>query len=1206
MAAVKPKLKRTLTPEKVVLNTENEKAILLWKGPGKETRSSRQRRELNAGKGGRRRSSTTVDNTEQQNSKEWLKNKMAEQRNEITTLDENINELNAEKNALQASLNARNSEVTNLMKKVQNIEIKIDEAEKENTNIANEMKILRSKKSDLADQLKKVREENEELASNFKTLQNEVEESKRDRTKTEDTLQAERTELAKLRESYDEHLKNCIQDALQKQVDTLTKENTKQAEEIKDLQKSLENLQQDFSELSKKKTELETNCQQYENELSNRIKESSSMIDDMDEMKLKENKQRDNLNELMKKYEEQNKTLQKKEKELEDLITKNENLKSEIESDRTNRIQLQLEIEQNDSKCEKLEQKNLNLIKTLSEKDDVITKFSKENESLNEKINEATSLVEEVLKKSDNCKNMLESEKLEQMNALRRSEDECKQMKSKYELIEQQLNTERKLRHQAESEAEQSRQNMTELNVHFENLLKQINEKEKSEDELNDENEKLEGKCRETEAALNKLREEIEQYRTNASEQKESRIKLTQLENQMKELNNRDEKNATFMESLLKEKETCSKLLAVEKDNLTKLKIEFETRKIDHSLERDQHVNDIKMLNEQLQTRNDDVKVKDAYISKMMVENKTKQQTVTNKLEIIEKLKGENKRFKLAFDQNSAEVREVKGRLDEATLLIGEKQTECEDYRDKLSVSTEACKKMSSTLENLRSKVKELELIAVERESEMDELKVNLDDCMDKHKLEVDQLRRNHSRRVQKLQDDVDLSRNKSKEEINELLNNFSELENELSFCQDELTAKDGEVERLTRQLNDMSSRHKIQEQTLLRELKTLNEQNENILQEEIKKCKSESDKILTEVTEKDAAEITKMQNDFQAKLTSIKEEYEEKLRETKEVTADHKQQLLLMETREENVGSDLKLQKKLHEKALTRYETALKASNLDMHSKTRLINKLTRRIETQQTLIDCVLKRLDKERNNKDIVSNDIMSMLKSIHEQLHENKNNSFLDNMQLSRRKSSLLSTSSDTDIFFTPTKENDFTKNFFPCITSSPTEERSKISKSLPLSNHGEDIHQYLHSMNQIHLSQSLPVTTSTPDHGYVSPGHETNPYSFYFSDQIRAISGAFDKLEMISTYDRNGDEQLSLEVWKQKIHFRLKVLEEHISEIETVNNNSSSLSFKNTESSNVTTLNASAHRSVLFHPSTAQIRELVNNVNQKYEKLNKST
>lgn len=233
-------------------------------------------------------------------------------------------------------------------------------------------------------------------------------------------------------------------------------------------------------------------------------------------------------------------------------------------------------------------------------------------------------------------------------------------------------------------------------------------------------------------------------------------------------------------------------------------------------------------------------------------------------------------------------------------------------------------------------------------------------------------------------------------------------------------------------------------------------------------------------------------------------------------------------------------------------------------------------------------------------------MSMLKSIHEQLHENKNNSFLDNMQLSRRKSSLLSTSSDTDIFFTPTKENDFTKNFFPCITSSPTEERSKISKSLPLSNHGEDIHQYLHSMNQIHLSQSLPVTTSTPDHGYVSPGHETNPYSFYFSDQIRAISGAFDKLEMISTYDRNGDEQLSLEVWKQKIHFRLKVLEEHISEIETVNNNSSSLSFKNTESSNVTTLNASAHRSVLFHPSTAQIRELVNNVNQKYEKLNKST
>lgn len=43
--------KRTFSLHRVVLNTENEKAILLWKGPGKETRSSRQRRELNAGKG---------------------------------------------------------------------------------------------------------------------------------------------------------------------------------------------------------------------------------------------------------------------------------------------------------------------------------------------------------------------------------------------------------------------------------------------------------------------------------------------------------------------------------------------------------------------------------------------------------------------------------------------------------------------------------------------------------------------------------------------------------------------------------------------------------------------------------------------------------------------------------------------------------------------------------------------------------------------------------------------------------------------------------------------------------------------------------------------------------------------------------------------------------------------------------------------------
>ena len=83
---------------------------------------------------------------------------------------------------------------------------------------------------------------------------------------------------------------------------------------------------------------------------------------------------------------------------------------------------------------------------------------------------------------------------------------------------------------------------------------------------------------------------------------------------------------------------------------------------------------------------------------------------------------------------------------------------------------------------------------------------------------------------------------------------------------------------------------------------------------------------------------------------------------------------------------------------------------------------------------------------------------------------------------------------------------------------------------------------------------------------------------------------------------SSENEINLEVWKQKIHFRLRVLENQMSQME----NGSAVS-QNTNRSSLLSLSlpeVNNNDDVMFKPSNNEIRQLIQNINQRYENLQK--
>lgn len=164
-------------------------------------------------------------------------------------------------------------------------------------------------------------------------------------------------------------------------------------------------------------------------------------------------------------------------------------------------------------------------------------------------------------------------------------------------------------------------------------------------------------------------------------------------------------------------------------------------------------------------------------------------------------------------------------------------------------------------------------------------------------------------------------------------------------------------------------------------------------------------------------------------------------------------------------------------------------------------------------------------------------------------------------------------------------------------------------------------------NQQHeqLSRSLPLDNVFVDHGYASPTHQQNnsTKTVYFGEQIQTIMRTFEKLESMhakssisgdgneSSSPNNNNKEMNLEIWKQKIHFRLKVLDDQMNEMDgSINNNSRSdatltdtkLSSPTRDATKLSHNGGEEANGVIFHPTTREIRELIENVNRRYTKL----
>ena len=229
-------------------------------------------------------------------------------------------------------------------------------------------------------------------------------------------------------------------------------------------------------------------------------------------------------------------------------------------------------------------------------------------------------------------------------------------------------------------------------------------------------------------------------------------------------------------------------------------------------------------------------------------------------------------------------------------------------------------------------------------------------------------------------------------------------------------------------------------------------------------------------------------------------------------------------------------------------------------------------------------MKSLEQERNQRGVSSKDIMVKLSNLQTQIDEK----FPANYETaSTRPLTPLSHVSRSELTLGITTKDE--GRFSPFATSSP-HERRVLSKTLPTIHSGEQVQQYLNSMDGNYLSQSLPEPFCN-DQGYHSPSHETSTISFYFAEQIKAITNTFDKIERLDSTNSPTD-QINLEIWKQKIHFRLKVLEDQMGDMETSSNYSSGSSGKSTERRSpprASRLKDITATNVIFHPSTDEIR-----------------
>ena len=563
------------------------------------------------------------------------------------------------------------------------------------------------------------------------------------------------------------------------------------------------------------------------------------------------------------------------------------------------------------------------------------------------------------------------------------------------------------------------------------------------------------------------------------------------------------------------------------------------------------------------------------------------------------KLADENKNLKIQVAEKTAKVNQqheiligtLKQKLDVSAVLLKEKTNECENNRVNLDIVKETNSVLESNLHSVTEQKEKLGNAHQALTKDMTQLQKNFLEFRKSNESTLLNCKLSFQKELEKLQDDTDLMKNTHKEEIHELMQNFGELETELGYCQDELAAKTDEVLQLKKELSKLTSIYSTKEKGLLRELGSLNEQNELILQNEIAKFKTECDEKLVSYREKSSQDISQIRNNFQKQLQKLKEQYEQtKHNENDVIKKSYEEQLALKHAEKENLEGKIKS----YEGESHAYDLILKNKNQELESKTKAIEKLHRRVETQQKLIDYAMKALEQERSRNGKTNDEILLKLNDLQNKVNEKLEQPLPEPLSTH----SLLSSTVHRE--YTPPQrrfpilpmqpEIALPDNFTPMLSSSP-DQNKRLSQSLPWVGFNEkpDVHDK--------LAHSLPESGFHETGFHNIPTRGVNLQSIYFADQIKSISQTFERMNNTNFSSEN---EINLEVWKQKIHFRLRVLENQMSQMEN-----GSVVSQNTNRSSLLSLSlpeVNNNDDVMFKPSNDEICQLIQNINQRYENL----
>lgn len=1016
----------------------------------------------------------------------------------------------------------------------------------------------------------------------------------------------------------EEKIEECLKLGIEKdtKIEHLNKEKSEIIAESEEAKFQNKQLQMRISGMQANKGNIDASVQALLKDIENKEKELGQVQETL-------NKERNEKSALVGQY---NMTVEDRNQMNDTLQREVELLKAELDQQLTSSNIMKNSLEM------KLQEKESELVTLNEEKAKLEQSCEKYETEIRDRIKENLNIMDDydnvkaVELKQLNFINELTKSNQELTTTARRQQVEIEELKAELVRMENEIKAEKTAGIETSNVLDTLEKKNQKLEESMTQTIQSLTDKDDIIARLVKHKDDLETKLQHSNETLNVATMARDQYKQKLQELDKQQLQIADdFQKEKENFDTRDKEQTEFLNQLVKDLENCKERLLEKTQMVHDMGVELTKETEKRRSTSDTQMAIIKDLEQKLVKIDNKLATKEASINKLTEENRTINEKLIQKLETLETLKLENTDYKKRFEQAIQTNDTLTEELNLATLTYQNKENECENLKRNIHHFEESAEQQGNLFNDLHQQNEALKTEVSEHQNEANELKERIGECVEKYNSEIARLKDSHLDTIDDLQKELENSRVKSQREINELLNNFNEVENELSFCQEELTNKSEELNELRSQLLEMTKSAMTKEQKLLQDLETLNEQNENILQSEIKKYKAECENQVLVLQKQNTEEMDKIRKECQDKIASMRKEADgEKSNAIETLKGEHNDNLMQVKAECDKLKEDLESKSISYTKIENDMDSKLRSKEAELTSKNRIIDQLGRRIETQQKLVEYMMKSLEVERSKQSNSNGDIMQMLSNLQSTIDDK-----FDNNDVFRSSSSLSSFSEDTlsprfqnppahsspmrgiqqsstsEVVMSPlpsptpspVRENFGRDDFCRYLASSPSypEENQMVANlTYPWTNASKESGGHQQQL----LSKSMPESGFV-DMGYASPTMEknTNTRTIYFGEQIQTIMKTFEKIEAIQT-ENSPNKELNLGIWKQKIHFRLKVLEDQMSDVEGgVSGVDGPASEKRKNLAKTPSKN-----NVLFHPSTQEIRDLIDNVNRRYQKL----